>query len=85
VSAPWDDCEHLFRRDQDFLMVRDGAEMTRALRDLKNDPDLRATLVRYGLETITKRHTCVHRVDELMSIAERMRSPAAEPALESAA
>ena len=33
VSAPWDDCEHLFRAGEDFLMVRDGAEMARALRD----------------------------------------------------
>jgi spore maturation protein CgeB len=85
VSAPWDDCEHLFRRDLDFLMVRNGAEMTRALRDLKNDPDLRATLVRYGLETITKHHTCGHRVDELLSIVERMREREVEKVLESAA
>ena len=35
-------------------MVRNGAEMTRALRDLKNDPELRETLVRHGLETIRK-------------------------------
>jgi spore maturation protein CgeB len=32
VSAPWDDCEQLFRVGEDFLMVRDGAEMTRVLR-----------------------------------------------------
>jgi spore maturation protein CgeB len=81
VSAPWDDCEHLFRVGEDFLMVRDGAEMTRAMKDLKNDPALRASLARSGLETIAARHTCAHRVDELMAIAERLR----EPALESAA
>ena len=80
VSAPWDDCEHLFRVGQDFLMVRDGAEMTRALCDLKNDPALRATLVRHGLETISKRHTCAHRADELIAIAERLRAPALESA-----
>jgi spore maturation protein CgeB len=85
VSAPWDDCEHLFRRNQDFLMVRDGAEMTRALHDLKNDPELRATLARYGLETVAKRHTCAHRVDELMSIVERMRERDLGKVLESAA
>ena len=80
VSAPWDDCEHLFRVGDDFLMVRDGAEMTRALNDLKNEPELRATIVRSGLETIRARHTCAHRVDELMSIAERMRAPVLESA-----
>jgi spore maturation protein CgeB len=80
VSAPWDDCEQLFRVGDDFLMVRDGDEMTSALTELKNDRHLRETLVRNGLETIRARHTCAHRVDELMSIVERMRSPVLESA-----
>ena len=80
VSAPWDDCEHLFRVGEDFLIVRDGAEMTRALRHLKNDPELRDRLVRNGLETIRTRHTCAHRVDELLSIVERVRAPELESA-----
>jgi spore maturation protein CgeB len=80
VSAPWDDCEQLFRVGEDFLMVRTGAEMTRRLRDLKNDPGLRASLVRSGLETIRARHTCAHRADELLSIVERMRAPELESA-----
>jgi spore maturation protein CgeB len=54
--------------------------MTRALRDLKNDPALRASLVDSGLETIRERHTCAHRVDELMSIVERVRAPQLESA-----
>jgi spore maturation protein CgeB len=85
VSAPWDDCEHLFRVGEDFLMVRDGTEMTRTLRDLKSDPELRAQLARNGLQTIAERHTCAHRVDELLSIVERMRAPVVERVLESAA
>ncbi|MFL6726926.1 MAG: glycosyltransferase [Sphingomicrobium sp.] len=85
VSAPWDDCEHLFRVDQDFLMVRNGKEMARALCDLNHDPELRATLVRYGLETINRRHSCSRRVDELMTIVERIRTPVQERMLESAA
>ncbi|MFL6766107.1 MAG: glycosyltransferase [Sphingomicrobium sp.] len=80
VSAPWDDCEHLFRIDRDFLMVRSAAEMTRAIRDLKGDPDLRAMLVRNGLETIRNRHTCAHRADELLTIGERARAPTLESA-----
>jgi len=80
VSAPWDDCEHLFRVDEDFLMVRDGDEMTRALTRLKEDPALRFSLARNGLETVLARHTCAHRVDELMSIVERMRAPQLESA-----
>jgi spore maturation protein CgeB len=85
VSAPWDDCEHLFRVDRDFLMAPDRSEMQRALTDLKNDPDLRNMLARNGLETIAKRHTCGHRADELLNIVERVRAPALQPALESAA
>jgi spore maturation protein CgeB len=80
VSAPWDDCEHLFRVGEDFLMVRDGVEMTRALRELKRDHELRGQLVRSGLETIRNRHTCAHRVDELLSIVERVRAPELESA-----
>ncbi|MGN6849329.1 MAG: CgeB family protein [Sphingomicrobium sp.] len=80
VSAPWDECQGLFRVGEDFLMVRSGAEMARALHDLKNDAELRASLVRSGLETIAARHTCAHRVDELMAIADRLRAPALESA-----
>ena len=80
VSAPWDDCEHLFRVGEDFLMARNRDEMTRALSDLKNDRALREHLVRSGLETIRARHTCAHRVDELMAIVERMRAPVLESA-----
>jgi len=76
VSAPWDDCEHLFRVGEDFLMVRDGAEMARALDQLKSDPELRASLARSGLETILTRHTCAHRVEELLHIVEHLRAPA---------
>jgi spore maturation protein CgeB len=87
VSAPWNDSEHLFRVGEDFLMVRDGVEMAQALADLQNDGDLRASLARSGLETILARHTCAHRVEELLSIVEQLRAPAPvlEPILETAA
>jgi spore maturation protein CgeB len=80
VSAPWDDTEQLFRVGEDFLMVRTASEMTHALRDLKNDYAVRASLVRSGLETIRARHTCGHRVDELLTIAERLHAPQLESA-----
>jgi spore maturation protein CgeB len=76
VSAPWDDCEHLFRVGEDFLMVHDGAQMTRALHDLRADPELGANLARNGLETIRARHTCAHRAEELLTIAEHLHAPA---------
>ena len=80
MSAPWDDCEHLFRVGEDFLMVRNGAEMTRALTDIRDDPELRERLVSNGLETIAARHSCAHRVDELLSMVERIRAPELESA-----
>jgi spore maturation protein CgeB len=78
VSAPWSDSEDLFRVGEDFLMVHSGDAMTDALRDLKNDADLRRSLVRSGLETILARHTCAHRVDELLAVVADLQQP--EPA-----
>ncbi len=68
VSAPWDDSEHLFRPGQDYLVARDGAEMTRHLEAIRDDADLRSSLIASGLETIRARHSCAHRVDELLGI-----------------
>ena len=80
VSAPWADSEQLFRPGFDFLVARDGAEMTDHLRDLSSDAGLRAALARNGLETIRARHTCAHRADELLAIVEGLRPAAVEKA-----
>jgi len=68
VSAPWQDSEHLFRPGEDFLTARDEAEMARHLTALREDPALRRSLVAHGLETIRARHSCAHRVDELLGV-----------------
>jgi spore maturation protein CgeB len=68
ISAPWSDTEELFRPGRDFLFARDGNEMTALLRQVIDDRDLAQALAASGLETIKKRHTCRHRVDELFSI-----------------
>ena len=68
ISAPWNDAEGLFRPGQDYLIAKDGEEMTRLLADVLADADLRDNLVTSGLETIQARHTCRHRVDELLAI-----------------
>lgn len=80
LCAPWDDCEHLFRSGEDFLTVGSGEEMTDAMTRLKNDPELRASLAKSGLETIRARHTCAHRARELLRTVERLREPALETA-----
>ncbi|AXV15255.1 glycosyltransferase [Neorhizobium sp. SOG26] len=68
ISAPWNDAEGLFRPGQDYLIAKDGDEMTRLLADVLADAHLRDDLVTSGLETIQARHTCRHRVDELLAI-----------------
>lgn len=68
VSAPWDDCEGLFTPDDDYLLARDSTEMCQHLGALRSDAGLRAHLAAHGRATITERHSCTHRVDELLSI-----------------
>jgi spore maturation protein CgeB len=72
VSAPWNDAEGLFRPGRDFLVARDGGEMRRHLRDLLGDPALAAEIARSGRETVLDRHTCAHRVDELLAIGSEL-------------
>ena len=73
VSSPWDDCEGLFRTGRDYLVARDGAEMREAMQAVLEYPELAEKLRHNGLETIRARHTCAHRVDELLAIDEELR------------
>ncbi|HEX9401230.1 MAG TPA: glycosyltransferase [Anaeromyxobacter sp.] len=68
VCAPWDDADGLFRRGRDHLVARDGAEMRRHLRAVLDEPALARSLAQEGQATIRARHTCGHRVDELLGI-----------------
>jgi spore maturation protein CgeB len=68
ISAPWNDAEGLFRPGDDFLFARSGAEMTALLRQVLADRSMADALAASGLETIRSRHTCRHRVDELLAI-----------------
>jgi spore maturation protein CgeB len=43
--------------------------MTAHLEMILSDPTHAASLVQHGLRTIRSRHTCAHRVDELLAIA----------------
>lgn len=80
LSAPWSDAEGLFRPGQDYLLADDGDEMIQNLRAIRDDADLRADLVRSGLETILARHTCAHRAAELLAIAGQFHSARLEVA-----
>lgn len=78
ISAPWQDTEGLFRIGQDFLMAKNGHEMQKHLVDVVSDQALAQSLSSNGLETIRSRHTCAHRVDELLSIYESIKPVSVE-------
>ena len=69
VSAPWRDPERLFAVGRDYLAARDGGEMRRQLDAVLSDAGLATRLSAHGRRTIAARHTCAHRVDELLAIA----------------
>jgi spore maturation protein CgeB len=70
ISAPWPDCERLFRAGEDYLVARDSSEMERHMRAVSHDAELRRALVENGLKTIDRRHTCRHRAEELLAIVD---------------
>ena len=50
---------------------------------LRSDRDLRAALTRHGLDTIRRRHTCAHRVDQLLAVVAEVQDirPSAQEAV----
>ncbi|HSP81254.1 MAG TPA: glycosyltransferase [Myxococcaceae bacterium] len=66
VCSPWEDAEGLFTPGRDFLVARDGAELERHLVALREDAGLRRALAEHGRRTILARHTCAHRVEQLL-------------------
>lgn len=68
ITAPWSDVEGLFTPGSDYLVAADGAEMKQHLRALLDDPARAAALAAHGRRTVLARHTCAHRVDDLLRI-----------------
>jgi spore maturation protein CgeB len=73
VSAPWNDAEGLFAPGEDFLVARSGEEMKVQLRRVLGDPAYAESVAQHGRQTVLARHTCAHRVDELMTILEELK------------
>jgi spore maturation protein CgeB len=78
VTAYWEDREQLFTPGADYLVAESPDDMRRLLRDVLVDEALGACLRATGLETIRRRHTCAHRVDELLEIVGSVRGAGAE-------
>jgi spore maturation protein CgeB len=68
ISAPWYDVEELFMPGDDYLVARDGQQMRRHMRAVLSDVDLASALAEAGPVAIAKRHSCAHRVDQLLLI-----------------
>lgn len=75
VSAPWQDSEHLFSPGQDYLTVQDGAGMEQQWKALLSAPERAVELAAHGRASILRRHTCIHRVNELLAICEQLEVP----------
>jgi len=72
VSAPWHDSEGLFRPGDDYLVAADGAAMRRHLRALRADPAFAASGAARGRARVLARHSCAHRVNELLAICSEL-------------
>lgn len=72
ICAPWRDSEDLFRPGVDYLQVATPEEMRDQMAAVSADKGLRESMATHGLETITARHTCAHRVDELLAMVGRL-------------
>lgn len=72
LSAPWEDSDHLFVPGEDFLFARNTHEMEKQMRSLLDDPQRAKQLASNGRETIMARHTCGHRIDDLMAICKEL-------------
>lgn len=72
ISAPWSDSENLFSPGEDFIMVKNGDEMKDQIRMVLKNQEYAERIARHGRQTILKKHTCSHRVNELEKIARRI-------------
>lgn len=79
ISSPWSDCEGLFTPDRDFLVARDGVQMQELLRAVLHERELAAGLAEHGRATLLAKHTCAHRVDELLAIIAELRQESEVP------
>lgn len=68
VCSPWEDAEGLFKPGEDFLVARSGTEMSGHLNAILHETELARELSRRGRATVEARHSCTHRVDELLAI-----------------
>lgn len=79
ICSPWHDIEQLFSAGEDYLVAATPAMMLRHLRAVLHDDDLAQALSQRALATIRRRHTCAHRVDELLAILAHLQATPQHP------
>lgn len=72
ISAPWNDSDRLFTPGADFLFARDSLEMETTMQCLIDHPRMAEKMAAQGRATIIARHTCAHRIDQLMEICSEL-------------
>jgi spore maturation protein CgeB len=72
ICSPWEDAESLFSAGSDYLIARTGKEMRQLMAGLLADRDAAHAMAERGRQTILDRHTCGHRVDELLGIVNEL-------------
>ncbi len=72
LCSPWHDADGLFTAGQDYLSCENGQAIKDALDALMTDPDAVNDIAHRGRSAITQRHTCAHRVDELLVIVSEL-------------
>jgi spore maturation protein CgeB len=72
ISAPWQDTENLFPPGA-YLPANNSDEMTACISIVLRDAEFAAETTRIGLHAIRSRHTCRHRVEELLGLVNRCR------------
>ena len=78
ICSPWEDAEGLFTPGEDYLLAKDGNAMSYRISEVLKSAQLAKSLSENGRETILKKHTCAHRVDELEQIIDEIESPLAD-------
>jgi spore maturation protein CgeB len=73
ISSQWDDCENLLTEGKDYLMVNNGEMMKEYIKNILENSSFADELGSNGRNTILKKHTCAHRVDELLEICNDLR------------
>jgi spore maturation protein CgeB len=73
ICSPWEDAERLFSPGDDYQVAKTGQEMRQLMAGLLADRDAARAMAERGRQTILDRHTCGHRVDELLGIVEELR------------